>query len=91
MARKVKYESDVKLGERYTDPQTGLEGVATAIFFFQHACERVQIERVKSDGELQENIFDAPRLEHVETRERATSDRPGGPARANEGARPGPR
>jgi hypothetical protein len=88
---KHRYTSDIELGERYRDTQTGIEGIATAIYFFQHACERAQIERVKSDGELQENVFDAPRLVHVKSQQQARSDRPGGPARTNEGLRPGPR
>lgn len=86
------YKSDIKLGERYIDDQTGIEGVATAIYFFQHACERVQIEYVnEKDGDLKELVFDSPRLRSVKTGSQATSDRPGGPARAMEGMRPGPR
>lgn len=89
--QKVKYESDIKLGEHYRDRQTGIEGVATAIYFFQHACERVQLELVKSDGDLKELVFDSPRLEHIPSGQQARSDRPGGPVRAGEGLRPGPR
>jgi hypothetical protein len=85
------YKSDVQLGERYRDEQTGIEGIATAIYFFQHACERIQIEYVnEKDGELKELTFDAPRLIHVRTQKAARSDRPGGPARSGEGRRPGP-
>jgi hypothetical protein len=90
------YGSDVKLGERYRDPQTGIEGVATSIHFYQYACERVTLEMVAKDGELKEYTFDAPRLENAATGERARtertggpggdSDRPGNPARAT-GAR----
>lgn len=89
---KTSYKADIVLGERYRDEQTGLEGVATAIYFFQHACERVQLEMVNQhDGNIMEPVFDAPRLTHVKSGVRATTDRPGGPARGNEGRRPGPR
>lgn len=86
------YKSDIKLGEKYRDEQTGYEGVATAIYFFQHACERVQIETFDPERkEVKEQVFDAPRLTHIPTQRQARSTRPGGPARAGEGARPGPR
>jgi hypothetical protein len=74
-----KYNTDIKLGERYGDEQTGTTGVATAITFYQYACERVNLEVVVRDGELKDYGFDAPRLTHVETRKRATTKRPGGP------------
>lgn len=56
-----KYRSDIKLGEKYRDVQTGLTGTATSVHFYQHACERVSIEGLKADGELVEYAFDAPR------------------------------
>lgn len=87
----MNYKSDIELGKKYRDDQTGIEGIATAIYFFQHACERVQIEFVnEKDGQLTELTFDAPRLSSMDTGRRAKSDRPGGPARSNEGKRPGP-
>lgn len=93
------YKSDVKLGVRYRDPQTGITGVATAVYFFQHACERVQLETVKADGELKEYVFDAPRLETIpevpaEKPKRARASRTGGPGShvtSNVSVRPGPR
>ncbi len=89
MPRKQKYETDIQLGERYRDEQTGMEGIATAIFFFQHACERVQLERINSHNQqLEETVFDAPRLTHVGTGLRAVVARPGGPAREHH-VRPG--
>jgi hypothetical protein len=78
------FKTDIKLGERYRDDQTGLEGVAASIHFYQHACERVTLEMVKSDGELMEVTFDSPRLTSLRTGERATADKTGGPARAGE-------
>ena len=74
------YKSDVKLGERYSDPQTGVDGVATAIYFFQYACERVQLERVnEKDGKVEEHVFDAPRLERVADKKPVGASRTGGP------------
>lgn len=73
-----KYGSDIKLSERYRDPQTGIEGVATSIHFYQYACERVTLE-VMVQGKLEEYTFDAPRLERVATGERARAARTGGP------------
>lgn len=85
---KQSYRSDIKLGERYRDAQTGYEGVATAIYFFQHACERVTIETFDPNRqEVKEQTFDAPRLEHVKTGRVAATTKPGGPAR-EAGVRP---
>ena len=79
---KVTYKSDIKLGEKYRDDQSGIEGIATAVYFFQHACERVQLERINSlDAKLEELVFDSPRLTHVESKVKVTTTRTGGPAR----------
>lgn len=84
---KHNYQSDVILGERYRDKQTGFEGIATAVYFFQHACERVALETYDAERkEVKDQTFDAPRLVSVETGQAAKSDRPGGPGR-NEGQR----
>lgn len=87
MAKKS-YESDIILGERYRDEQTGYVGIATGVYFYQHACERVGLEKMKDDGEILTEVFDSPRLVSAKTAIKATSDRPGGPARAGEGVRP---
>lgn len=79
MFGKVKYESDITVGKRYRDPQTGIEGTATSVHFYQYACERVTLELLLKDGKLEEYTFDSPRLESVESGKRATSDRTGGP------------
>jgi hypothetical protein len=72
------YTADVVLGERYRDDQTGIEGTATAITFYQHGCERVSIETVVA-GKIEEYGFDAPRLTHTDTSQRVmSSGRPGG-------------
>lgn len=80
------YKSDITLGERYRDTQTSIEGVATALHFYQHACERVTLEAVSGKtGELIEYGFDAPRLVAVERpAEPVRQQRTGGPARAGE-------
>lgn len=85
------YDSDIELGKRYRDPQTGVEGTATSAHFYQYACERVTLEYMKSDGALQELTFDAPRLESVETGKRAQTTRTGGPGSPSERSRTVPR
>ena len=85
--KKNSYASDIVLGERYRDEQTGIEGVATSVSFYQHACERVVLELVV-EGKIEEFVFDAPRLTHVETNRKATSEKTGGPDRGERGMRP---
>lgn len=75
---KTKYGTDIKLGEKYSDPQTGIVGTATSIHFYQYGCERVTIELIVS-GKLEEYTFDAPRLVAEATGKRATTTRTGGP------------
>ena len=85
--KKTSYGSDVLLGEKYRDGQTGIEGTAIAVIFFQHACERVELELVV-DKKIETYTFDAPRLTHIETNHRATSEKTGGPDRGERGMRP---
>jgi hypothetical protein len=60
------YSTEVVLGNKYRDTQTGIEGTAIAVTFWQHSCERVIIETVSAhDGKLEEYTFDSPRLELV--------------------------
>lgn len=74
------YSTDIELGKRYRDEQTGFEGVATAVSFYQHACERVVVEAYDAARlEVKEQVFDAPRLVAVDTGVRATVDKAGGP------------
>lgn len=75
------YVSDIVLGERYRDAQTGIEGTATAVHFYQYGCERVSLEAVVA-GKIEEYGFDAPRLIHVESGKRATSTKTGGPEKS---------
>lgn len=77
------YPSQIKLGERYRDQQTGFEGTATSIHFYQHACERVSLESYNRKLGLEEFTFDAKRLVHIDSGEEVDSPIPGGPARAD--------
>lgn len=87
---KNSFKTDIKLGERYRDTQTGVEGTATAIIFFQHGCERVDLETMIRDGEeIKVYGFDAPRLTHIESGEPVTTTRTGGPDRSSDSLRRG--
>lgn len=89
---KVKYESDVVMGEHYRDTQTGFEGIVTSVTFYQYACERVGIETFDPERkEVKTEIFDAPRLVSLKTQERATTTRTGGPGMPNAQHQPGRR
>lgn len=83
----TRLKTDIILGERYRDTVTGLEGVATAVTFYLHACERVSLEFTK-DGEVKFESFDAPRVEQVATGAIPTVTRTGGPGGRE--ARPNP-
>jgi len=74
-----RFTSDVELGIKYRDPQTGIEGTATSVHFYQYACERVTLEVMTNDGELNEYTFDAPRLEPQAGGRRLRTERTGGP------------
>ena len=84
----VPYESDIVLGKKYRDEQTGVSGTATVLTFHQHGCERAALESVVN-GEVIEQDFDAPRLTNVETGKKAESERTGGPTRGMSHVRPG--
>lgn len=86
---KISYTSDVVMGEKYRDTITGFDGVATSVTFFLNACERVGLEGYDAARKkVVVEIFDAPRLVHVETEQVVESPRPGGPGDVN--LRPGP-
>lgn len=82
MEKIVSYESDLKLGERYKDNTTGIEGTLVAVHFYEHACERGTIRYVNAQRDVCESSFDAPELVHLESGQTATADKPGGPARS---------
>lgn len=79
---KINYKSDIQLGEKYRDEQTGYEGTAVAIYFYQHACERVSLECFDATTKkVIDTVFDSPRLTHIESGKKATTSRTGGPER----------
>ena len=73
-----KFNTEIILGEKYSDEQTGIEGVATSVTFYQHSCERVCVEFLDSQGALKEYMFDAPRLIRMRDQRAVTSPRTGG-------------
>ncbi|SLC05104.1 Uncharacterised protein [Mycobacteroides abscessus subsp. massiliense] len=58
------FSTEIELGQKYRDIATGFEGTASAVYFFQHGCERVNLKGLNGQGELVEYVFDAPELEH---------------------------
>jgi hypothetical protein len=81
----MNYLSDITLGERYRDDQSGFEGIATATYFYQFGCERVNLESFnKKTNDIVSLTFDAPRLTNVATGKKATVTRTGGPGLGNE-------
>lgn len=84
---KQTYRTDIIVGDKYVDKQTGIQGTATSVCFFQFSCERVMLEAVV-EGKIEEYQFDAPRLTHVETQKTASVTRTGGPGRGVTGSDP---
>jgi len=78
---KQNYRSDIVLGDRYRDKDTGIEGVAVAVSFFRGACERVVLKRLVDD-KISEMAFDATELVHIETGKTPEVEKTGGPDRA---------
>lgn len=77
---KVKFETDIVMGERYRDSQSEFEGVATGVFFYQFGCERVNLEAFDAQRNTITSLgFDAPRLIHIESGKAARVKRTGGP------------
>jgi hypothetical protein len=80
------YRSDIRVGEKYRDDQTGLEGIVVALCFFQHSCERATLEFINpKDGKLEELTFDAPRLTRLSTGKKSVVTKTGGPDRVGMG------
>lgn len=57
----------VKLGEKYRDSITGVEGIATARVEYLYGCVRIDLEGIDKDGQPKANIFDEQRLVAVAT------------------------
>lgn len=82
------YTSDIIVGDEYEDTQTAFKGIATAIYFYQYGCERVNLEAFdKKNQDIRSLTFDAPRLRHVKSGKVATVTRTGGPGNGNEARR----
>lgn len=82
---RVNFESEIVMGDRYRDTQTAFEGVATAVYFYQYGCERVNLEAYDSDRkDIRALTFDAPRLVHIESGQPVTVTRTGGPGTGRE-------
>ena len=77
--KKSTFETDIVLGEKYRDKATGFEGTAKAVYFYEHACERVALTGMNTQGEVVEYVFDSPELESVATQETPRVKTPGGP------------
>lgn len=80
------YKSDIVLGEQYREKSTGLIGKAVALYFFEHACERVSLRYIH-DGDVKDATFDAPEVEMVKTGKTPVQQKSGGPDRGD-GRRP---
>lgn len=75
----AEFDSDIVLGEKYRDTLSNFEGVATGCTFFLHGCERVILESWNEiKAEINTEMFDAPRLEHLESGELVTARDTGG-------------
>lgn len=75
------FRSELKLGERYRDTNTGFEGTCTVISFFQHGCERLTIKGMNKQGDVVDYAFDAPEVELVKTSKpvKLLEEKTGGP------------
>lgn len=84
----TKFTSEITLGEKYRDSKNGFTGHAVALYFYEHACERVSLRRLNKDGDdFIEHVFDAAELESVEDPQPIKTVKTGGPR----GMKPVPR
>jgi hypothetical protein len=60
----IHYQSEIELGAKYRDTQTGYEGIAVFIEFHQWRCEQVALEKLEG-GEVKAFMFDADRLAQI--------------------------
>lgn len=82
------FKSDIVMGQRYRDSQTEYEGIATAVYFYQYGCERVNLEAYDTKTKMvHSTTFDAPRLIHVDSGKKIKVKKTGGPGNGAE-ARP---
>jgi len=66
LAMKVEVDG-IEFGHRYRDPYTGFEGVAVAVYVYEHSCPRVNLRKLGKEGTLLESAFDAPGLQPATT------------------------
>lgn len=71
-------ESKIKLGKKYRDELSGIEGIAISKHEYIHGCTRIALQWVK-DGELKSEVFDSPGLVDVAVEEKVTTRKTGGP------------
>lgn len=79
--KKSSFETDIVLGQKYRNKHTGFVGTAIAVYFYEHACERVCLTGMNNQGEVVEYVFDALEVETIATAvpETPRSERTGGP------------
>lgn len=72
---------DIEFGKKYMDKHSKFEGVATAMYFFEHGCVRVLLRGTdKQTGAPIEVSFDAPELVAVQDKVAVPpSEKTGGP------------
>ena len=77
------------LGDIYVDRVTGFKGAAMAIHHYLNGCDRVTIQpSVGEDMKLPEcQAFDAPQLDHVESKHEPTNTDTGGPEKYSDNRR----
>lgn len=76
---KIKMETSLVMGQRYTDRTTGYEGELVAIAFYDSGCIKGTLECLDKDGKPEAYSFDETKLVPVkEAKEKA-----GGPSKAS--------
>lgn len=60
----MKLKTDIVFGDKYREKNTGFVGAATAVYFFEHGCTRVNLMALV-DGDVKEFVFDEQALIHV--------------------------
>jgi hypothetical protein len=65
--KKSSFDTDIVLGQKYRNKHTGFIGTAIAVYFYEHACERVCLTGMNGHGEVVEYVFDALEVETVAT------------------------
>ena len=59
----MEYSSNIIIGRLYTDRSTGFVGKASAVAFYEHGPERIQLEALDNERMMiRTDWFDAPQL-----------------------------